>query len=65
MTTCRACGNEIAGGDDVIVVAEATLHAGCVEAPKGPKRRRVGAWGAMGAAGQMAMGDVQRDTPTD
>ncbi len=50
--------------DDTIVVDGHRLHVACAEAPARPKRRKIGAWAAMGSRGQMAMGDVQRDTPT-
>ena len=63
MDTCRVCGASLRDEDDVVVLDEHKLHAACVESHKEPKRRRVGAWAAMGSRGQMAMGDVQRDTP--
>lgn len=63
MTTCRICGNEMREGDDLIVVDDHALHTDCAEAPKSSKRRQVGRWAAMGSRGQMAMGEVQRDTP--
>ena len=62
--TCRECGSIVRGEDDQVVVDGHTLHAGCVESHKEPKSRRIGAWSAMGSRGQMATGDVQRDTPT-
>lgn len=65
MSTCRACGIEVGERDDAVTVGDATLHASCVEARKGPKRRRIGAWAAMGSRGQMAMGEVQKDMPTN
>ncbi|MEI8239152.1 MAG: hypothetical protein WCI22_06985 [Actinomycetota bacterium] len=64
MEICQVCGIECRHDDDTIVVGDQRVHAGCVEAPATPKRRQVGAWAAMGSRGQMAMGDVQRDTPT-
>jgi hypothetical protein len=63
MTTCRICGDEVRAGEDVVVLGDETIHAVCVEAPKGRSRRRVGAWAAFGSQGQMAMGDVQRENP--
>ncbi len=65
MSSCRACGIEVGERDDVVTIGDATLHAACVEPHKGPKRRRVGAWAAMGSRGQMAMGEVQKDMPTN
>jgi hypothetical protein len=62
MTTCRFCGDEIRGGEDVVAVDDES-HASCAEAPNGRERRRVGAWAAYGSGGQMAMGEVQRDNP--
>lgn len=38
------------------------FHLACVEAPATRRRRRLGAWAAMGSGGQMAMGETQRDT---
>lgn len=64
MDTCRVCGAALRDDDDIVVLDEHKVHAACVEAHKEPKRRRVGAWAALGSRGQMAMGDVQRDTPT-
>jgi hypothetical protein len=61
---CQICGIECRADDDAIVVNGHRLHAACAEAPVPPRRRKVGAWAAMGSRGQMAMGDVQRDTPT-
>ena len=63
MSICRACGIEIGKRDDFVVVADARMHVGCVEVSKEPKKRQIGMWAAMGSRGQMAMGDVQRDTP--
>ena len=63
MTTCRICGDEVREGEDVVLIDDEAIHAGCVEAPTGPKPRRVGAWAAFGSRGQMAMGDVLRDNP--
>ena len=60
MTACRVCGVEIREGEDIVIVDDERLHAGCVEAHKDPKRRRIGAWAAYGSRGQMDMGDVQR-----
>jgi hypothetical protein len=60
MTTCRICGDEVREGEDVVLIDDESVHAGCVEAPTA---RRVGAWAAFGSRGQMAMGDVQRDNP--
>ena len=61
MTVCRLCGNEIREGDDVVVNNGETAHADCAEAPKRPRRRRIGRWGVLGSRNQMGMGDVQRD----
>ena len=61
---CPICGIECRADDDTVVEGDHRMHAACVEAPTAPKRRKVGAWAAMGARGQMAMGDVQRETPT-
>ena len=44
--------------------ADEMLHADCTEPHSEAPRRRVGLWAAFGSGGQMAMGDVQRDTPT-
>jgi hypothetical protein len=63
MTTCRICGDEVPAGEDVVLIDDKAVHAGCVRAPKVRKSRRVGAWAAFGSPGQMAMGDVQRDNP--
>ena len=63
MTSCRICGVEFRDGDDVIMVAYEALHAGCAEPHKPAKRRKIGAWASMGSGGQMALGDVQRETP--
>jgi hypothetical protein len=65
MATCRACGTAIGELDDVVTVADSTMHASCVEPAKGTKQRRIGMWAAMGSRGQMLMSDVQRDTPME
>lgn len=61
---CPICGIECRTSDDIVVAGDHRMHAACAEAPAAPKRRKVGAWAAMGTRGQMAMGDVQRETPT-
>ena len=63
-SVCPICGIECRADDDTVVAGDHRMHAACTEAPASPKRRKVGAWAAMGARGQMAMGDVQRETPT-
>ena len=65
MAVCRVCGGRVGKDTDAVVVGGQALHAGCVESHKEPKQRRIGMWAAMGSRGQMAMGDVQRDTPAD
>lgn len=60
MTACRVCGAEIREGEDMVIVGDDPLHAGCVEAHTEPRRRRIGAWAAYGSRGQMDMGEVQR-----
>jgi hypothetical protein len=65
MAVCRVCGGRVGKDTDAVLVGGQALHAGCVESHKEPKKRRIGMWAAMGSRGQMAMGDVQRDTPTD
>ncbi len=62
--TCRICGIGIRDSDDVIWAHDEPLHLGCTDAHKKAPRRRLGMWAAMGSGGQMAIGDVQRDTPT-
>ena len=64
MTACRVCGIEIRNGDASVFVHDEPLHLDCAQAPEEPKRRRLGLWAAMGSGGQMAMGDVQRGTPS-
>ena len=64
MSACRICGIEFRGGDDTVAVTDEQLHAGCVEPHKQSKKRTVGMWAGMGSRGQMAMGAVQRNTPT-
>ena len=63
VTACPACGIEFRDGDDIVVVDDQSLHPDCAAPHKSDPRRQVGKWAAMGARGQMAMGDVQRDTP--
>jgi len=63
MTTCRMCGVDFRDADEVVIVDDRTFHLDCVGPLKSEKRRQVGLWAAMGSRGQMAMGDVQRDTP--
>jgi hypothetical protein len=62
MTTCRICGIEIRDGDDAVTVDDHTVHSACADAPKSAERRQVGSWTAYGSRGQMAIGDVQRNT---
>ena len=64
MTACRVCGIEIRNGDTSVFVHDEQLHVDCARPPETPRRRRLGLWAAMGSGGQMAMGDVQRDTPS-
>ncbi len=64
MSTCRVCGIEVRDSDDAVEVDGHHLHVGCAGPHKEPESRKVGMWAAMGSRGQMAMGDVQRDTPT-
>ena len=64
MTTCRMCGVSFREGDEVVTVADQTLHVDCAEPHKSEPPRQIGRWAAMGSRGQMAMGAVQRDTPT-
>ncbi len=63
MAACRVCGIEFRSGDAIVFVADEQLHIDCARPHAATKRRRVGLWAAMGSGGQMAMGDVQRDTP--
>ena len=65
MSTCRVCGIDVRESDDSVIVGDATMHSGCVEAHHPPKRRRIRSWLAMGSGGQMAIGAAQRDTDTD
>jgi hypothetical protein len=58
---CRVCGAPVRTGDDRVEIEGASFHAGCVDAPASPRRRRPGPWAAMGSPGQMATGEVQRD----
>jgi hypothetical protein len=62
MAECRICGTAIREGDDVVKAQGVDVHAGCVEPPKPPRRRRLGRWAGFGSRGQMAIGDVQRDS---
>jgi hypothetical protein len=64
MSACGICGIEFRGGDDTVTVKDEQLHASCVEPHKQSKKRAVGMWAAMGSRGQMAMGAVQRNSPT-
>ncbi|HQZ33714.1 MAG TPA: hypothetical protein PK020_04770 [Ilumatobacteraceae bacterium] len=64
MTVCRMCGVNFREGDEVVVVDDHTFHVDCAEPLKTETPRQVGLWAAMGSRGQMAMGAVQRDTPT-
>jgi hypothetical protein len=64
MTTCHLCGIELNEEDDVVVVDDNhSVHVSCASAPSGTGRRQVRPWAALGSRQQMAMGDVQRDTP--
>ena len=63
MAMCRVCGIEFRRSDATVFVHDEQLHIDCAQPPAATKRRRVGLWAAMGSGGQMAMGDVQRDTP--
>jgi hypothetical protein len=62
MSECRICGTEIRDGDDVVKSHGMEAHVGCVEAPKSAQQRRLGRWAVFGSRGQMAIGDVQRET---
>jgi hypothetical protein len=64
MTACRLCGVELREADETVEADGHLLHVGCTAPHAKPPRRKVGLWAAMGSEGQMAMGDVQRDTPT-
>jgi hypothetical protein len=61
---CRVCGIRFRDTDDVVTVDGHRLHVDCALPHVEPKRRRPGLWAAMGSRGQMAIGDVQRETPT-
>ena len=60
MSECRLCGNELRGGESVIEVGGSLVHHDCAGAHVQAPHRKIGLWAAMGSAGQMAIGDVQR-----
>jgi hypothetical protein len=64
MTECRICGNVIRDDEDVVDVGGTVVHDQCAGAHDQRPRQKMGLWAAMGAQGQMAMGDVQRGEDT-
>ena len=60
MSECHLCANELRVGESVIEVGGALVHHDCAGAHVQAPHRRLGLWAAMGSAGQMAIGDVQR-----
>lgn len=62
MAECRLCGIELRDGEDVVEVGGHEVHPDCAGAHVEPERHHLGTWATMGSAGQMALGDVQRNS---